>query len=214
MGCPTIDLSSSVATSQETVRGGVVMISTEVLAQFSRNRLDGEPVPEDLRILLPHRDELAARTGFRLEWAADWSPWTDPIALSEAEIRDPDITANLRAVEGVCRLIAFVAADEEEQLLGYWRGPAHREVTDSPLVVFDKDGQFHLCVASTFAEAILAREYGRPRFSKVRAWLRSLGIRISWENPGQLTIPFHKPTPKEHYRELVRRYRTDPLHEG
>ena len=35
----------------------------DVLSMFSINRLDGEPVPDDMRILLPHHEELARRSG-------------------------------------------------------------------------------------------------------------------------------------------------------
>jgi hypothetical protein len=184
------------------------MIEDEILLRFSQNRLDGEPVPDDLKILLRHRDALAERTGIRLEWAEDWTPWLDTSDLSETERRDPEIAARIRATEEVCRLIAFVAADDGGQYLGYWRGPTHRKVADSPLVFFDKEGQFHLCVASSVSEAILAREYGRERFPMVRAWLRSLGIRIGWDSPSQMTHPREKPTPKQLHDELYLRYRS------
>src|SRR5207248_1364841 len=78
---------------------GAVMISREVFSQFSRNRLDGEPVPKDLTILLPHRDELAERTGIRLEWAEGWAPWLETSDRSQTECRDPDVIANIRAIE-------------------------------------------------------------------------------------------------------------------
>ncbi len=185
------------------------MNSTEILSQFSRNRLGGEPVPDDLKILLPHRDELAERTGIRLEWAEGWAPWLDSSYLSEEELSQADIVANLRAIEEVCRLIAFVAEDEDEQYLGYWRGPTHRPVADSPLVFFDDEGQFHLCIASRFAETLLEREYGREGFKKLRAWLRSLGISIGWETPNQLTCPHEKLSPKELHKELFSRYRKE-----
>jgi hypothetical protein len=188
----------------------VPMSPTEILSQFSCNRLDGEPVPEDLKILLSHRDELAERTGIRLEWAEGWAPWLDTSYLSEDELRNPDILANLRAIREVCRRIAFVAEDEEEQYFGYWRGPARRSVASSPLVFFDNEGQFRLCIASSFAEVLLEREYGGERFKKLRAWFRSLGIVIGWESPSQMTYPHEKLSPKELHKELFDRYRKEP----
>jgi hypothetical protein len=185
----------------------VFMNSTEILSRFSRNRLDGEPVPDDLKILLAHRDDLAERTGIRLEWAEGWAPWLDTSSLSEEELGRVDIRANLRATEEVCRLIAFVAQDDDEHYFGYWRGPTHRPVANSPLVFFGDEGQFHLCIASSFAETILEREYGREGFKKLRAWFRSLGISIGWETPSQLTYPHEKPSPKELHKELFHRYR-------
>ena len=187
------------------------MNSDEVLSQFSRNRLEGEPVPHDLKIFLPLRDELAQRTGVRLEWAEDWAPWLIALNLNEAERQDPAIAAAVRATDEVCRLIAFVASLEDDSYLGYWRGPKHRPVAESPLVLFDAKGQFHLLAASSFAEAILAREYGRERFAKLRAWLRALGIPIGWESPSILTYPHEKPTPKDLYKQLFDRYRREMI---
>jgi hypothetical protein len=203
-----------VATARGEAKEGAVMIASEVLSQMSRNRLGGEPVPDDLKILLLHRDELAERTGLWLEWAEDWAPWLDSSDLGESEPRDPDVAANARAIEEVCRLIAFVAADEEDEYLGYWRGPTRRRVADSPLVFFDNQGQFHLCVASTFAEAVLEREYGGERFAELRSWLVSLGIAIGWESPAQITFPHEKLTPKELHKQLFDRYRGQLPPEG
>ena len=182
------------------------MSSTEILADFSRNRLDGEPVPEDLKILLPHRDELAERTGFRLEWAEEWAPWLDTSALTPTDLQNPDIIANLRASREVCRFIAFVA-EQNGRYLGYWRSPSHRSVANSPLVVFDGERQFHLCIASSFAETLLEKSFGHQGFEELRAWLQSIGISIGWQNPNQLTFPHEKLSPKEMYKELFERYR-------
>ena len=184
------------------------MDSSELFSRFSINRLDGEPVPDDLCILLPHRDELAERSGIRLVLDDDWAPWLDASGLQEAVRSDPDAAANIRALSEVSRLIAFVAADPANQFLGYWRGPAQRKVAESPLVVLDHSGQFHLCVSSTFAEAVLERAYGREGYAELRRWLQSLGITIGWETPNQLTFPHEKLLPKELHRQLFERYRS------
>jgi hypothetical protein len=186
-----------------------VMNSSEVLAEFSRNRLGGERVPDDLRLLLPHRDELVQRTGIRLEWIPEWNPWLESIHLRENERTDPDGAASLFATEEICRLTAFVAALESGEYFGYWRGPTERKVAESPLVFLDREGHFHLCVASSFAEAILAREFGGARFTKLRAWFRALGIPIGWENPEQLTYPYERHPPRDLHKELFARFRSE-----
>jgi hypothetical protein len=182
------------------------MDSSEVFSQFSDNRLDGEAVPDDLLILLPHRDELAARSGVRLVLNEGWAPWLDPGAPAGSVYADPEAVANLRATAEVCRLIAFVAEDGDGHYLGYWRGPSHRKAALSPLVVLDRTGQFHLCVSSTFAESVLERAYGGEGFSALRDWFQSLGISIGWESPSQLTFPHEKVPPKEMHRQLFERY--------
>src|SRR5579885_497917 len=99
---------------REPARGrgrGAIMDSSEWLSQFSIDRLDGDPVPDDLQILLPERDELARRSGIRLVPDEDWAPWLDTSGLAEAVRSDPDAAADLRARAEVCRLCAFVAVD-------------------------------------------------------------------------------------------------------
>jgi hypothetical protein len=187
------------------------MDSSEVFSQFSINRLDGESVPDDLRILLPHRDELAARSGVRLVLDEEWTPWRTPGAPGESVHSDPEAVANHRATAEVCRLIAFVAVEGTDQHLGYWRGPANRKVDLSPLVLLDRTGQFHLCVSSTFAEAVLERAYGGADFKDLRDWMQSLGISIGWESPSQLTFPHEKLPPKEMHRQLFDLYRRSLL---
>jgi hypothetical protein len=181
------------------------MDPNEVLSLFSMNRLDGEPVPDDLRILLPHRDELTARTGVELELDERWNPLGD--GGGAAAVGDVDAVADHRARAEVCRLCAFVARDGEGRSLGYWRGPTNREVAASPVVVLDEKGHFHLCIAQTFAEAVLERAYGRPEFQELKEWLDSLGIAVAWDSPTQLTLPHEKLPPKDLHRQLAERYR-------
>ncbi len=187
------------------------MDTTELVPQFSINRLDGEPVPEDLRILLDHRDELAERSGMRLVADEDWSPWFDAGALERSIRSDPEEAARIRATAEVTRLIAFVAGDDQRQFLGYWRGPTRRRIALSPLVLLDEAGDFHLCVGSSFAEAILERAYGTENFDTLRGWLRSVGIDISWDTPNQLTFPHERMPPKEMQRRLFDQYRSSLL---
>ena len=103
----------------------------EQLLAFSANRLNGEPVPDDLKPLLLHNDELRQRTGVELNWEKDWVPWLDTSYLRDYQRTNPDIAANLRAMNDVSRLIAFIAADDTAQYFGYWRGPGNRPVSAS-----------------------------------------------------------------------------------
>ena len=179
----------------------------EVLSLFSIDRLDGEPVPEDVRRLLPHRDMLARLSGVHLEPEGGGPPGLDTNEMSEAVRTDPDAAADLRARADVCRQCSFIAGDRAGQYLGYWRGPSRRKVALSPIVVLDAAGQFHLCAAQTFAEAVLERAYGQDGFLALRDWLQSLGISVFWESPAQLTLPHEKLPPRELYRQLYERYR-------
>jgi hypothetical protein len=94
----------------------------DIEAEFSANRLGGEAIPEDLRLLLVHHHELAERTGVELSWLPGWAPWLDTSYLTAADRKNPDIAANVRAIADVCALSTFVAAHEDQHYFGYWRG--------------------------------------------------------------------------------------------
>ncbi|HEU5119102.1 MAG TPA: hypothetical protein VFT74_21105 [Isosphaeraceae bacterium] len=179
------------------------------LDEFSAHRLGGEPVPEDVKILLKHAEELEERTGIELSGEKSWAPWSDTSYLTKADRANPDIMANVRSIGEVCRLIAFVAADEDDEYLGYWRGPDRRQVADSPVVVLDNEGQFSFCGGRTFAEALLGRAYGDEPFAELRDWFRSLGIPVRAETPDDLADPEGEPSPDELHKELYYRYRRE-----
>jgi hypothetical protein len=174
---------------------------------FSAHRLGGEPVPEDVKLLVTHADELARRTGIELSGEKDWAPWSDTSYLSEADRANPDIMANVRAIGEVCDSIAFIAAHEDDEYIGYWRGPGRRRIADSPLVCLDNEGQFTFCGGSTFAEAVLSRTSGDQPFAELRDWLRSLGISVRAEAPDDLDYPEGEPSPDELQKDLYYRYR-------
>ena len=143
------------------------------------------------------------RTGVELVWGPGWAPWLDTSYLSEAERADPQIAANLRAIEDVCGLIAFVAQTEDAEYIGYWRGPQHRAITDSPLVILDNEGQFRICAGRTLAEAMLSIA---GEFDEVRDWLRSLGITLSWSREDDMVWPEEANDPATMHRRLYDRY--------
>jgi hypothetical protein len=178
------------------------------LQQFSDNRLGGEPVPEDLRILFLHRNELERRTAIALSAKKDWAPWLDTSYLSEAEKADPEIAANIRAIAEVWSLGAFVATSEDEEYIGYWRGPQRRAVADSPLIYLDNEGQFYSCAGSNLAEALLARTYGEDSFKELCDWMRSIGIAIpEWRS--REAIPYSEdvePSPGTLHEEFYYRF--------
>jgi hypothetical protein len=184
------------------------MADDRVLSQFSRNRLDGELVPQDVMALLGHRDELLQRTGVELNWQKSWAPWLDTSYLSAADRKNPDIMANVKAIVEVCGLVAFVGAEEDGNYFGYWRGPKKRPIAESPLVCLDNEGQFRLLAGSTFAEAILkAKTWDEKQFRELRRWLRSIGISIEWKTREDATYPDEPDNPSElhtkaYYRHL------------
>jgi hypothetical protein len=180
----------------------------EMVSLFSINRLGSEPVPPDLLVLLQNAGELRRRTGITFSSAPDWSPWLDTSYLSDADRRNPDIMASVRAIQKVSGLVAFVAEFEDSEYLGYWRGPERRPVASSPLVVLDNEGQFRLCAGSCFAEALLERMYDEERFGMLKAWLQSVGISISQNSTDDFVYKIYPDDPNVLCSEIFERFRS------
>jgi hypothetical protein len=182
------------------------MTVDRIVSQFSQNRLNGEPVPDDVKTLLANRDEFLEQTEIELNGKKGWAPWLDTSYLSAEERANPDIAANVQAIAEVCGLIAFIGADEEGNYFGYWRGPKNRPIAKSPLVRLDNEGQFELLAGCTFAEAILVSQtYDAEQFTELRDWFRSLGISIEWESQEAATYPKEKDRPDDLHKDLYYR---------
>ncbi len=182
------------------------MAGNRIVSRFSANRLNGEPVPDDVKILLSHADELAERTEIELHAEKAWAPWADTSHLSAADLANPDIAANVRAIAEIHQMIAYIAADDEDQYFGYWRGPENRSVATSPIVFFDNEGQFELCSGRTFAEAILSR-LDDEQFEDLRDWLGEIGIEVAAQTQDELPSASETQSPTELHQERYRRYK-------
>lgn len=81
----------------------------ERLAAFSRERLDGHPVPDDLRVLLlahwEGRDGFAHLLGLEFFEDGELHPFLDTAYLSEQELADPEMQA---VNAGVARMVEYV----------------------------------------------------------------------------------------------------------
>jgi hypothetical protein len=185
------------------------MTADDVLREFSTHRLGGDPVPDDLRRLLPHSAELTRRTGIELHWERDWAPWLEHGYLRQEERTDPAIAANLRAMAEVSSHIDFVAQEDDAQWFGFWRGPDRRPIEECPLIFLDNEGQFNPCVASHFAECVLEHTWGHEQYRELRDWFRSLGIAIPFDDEKQLMArawPERSHDAKRLHDELFERY--------
>jgi hypothetical protein len=179
-------------------------------AQFSAHRLGGEPLPGDFLVLFEHRHELLERTGVELNGSVDWTPWLDTSYLTAEDWGKPDICANVRAMAEVCRLSAFVAAHEDRNYFGYWRGPRVLQIEHSLPMWLDNEGRLDLCGTSNIAGAILAYACGSARFDEVRTWFHSLGIGSLPSSHDDLTDPYVELSPSVLHEELYRRYLANP----
>jgi hypothetical protein len=176
---------------------------TQFAADFSAHRLNGDPVPDDLAILLAHREELAKRTGIVLNASPGWAPWLDTSYLRESDWANPDIRANVRAIGEVCKVISFVAQDEDANYLGYWRGPTRVSVSQAAIVCLDNEGQFDFCGTTNMAGAILTRG---GRFEELRSWLVNVGVGSLPSGRYDLFDLDIHPSPRELHEALYAKY--------
>jgi|GEM_PF-4928121 len=119
----------------------------------SRCRLQNDPFPEDLAYLVTHFHELLAEFEVTFNGEEDWEPWADKSYLTEDDLADPDIAANVKAIDDTYALISFVAEFPDGEYVGCWRGVERRPVNYCPLVYYTNNAQFILC-GSNFIEVL------------------------------------------------------------
>lgn len=177
----------------------------DFLNAFSMHRLRGEAPPSDLATLLQHRDALACHAGFSFDGSLDWAPWLDTRYLTENDWADPGIRANVKAIAEVCALIDFVAADEERNYYGYWRGPAHTPLSQAPIVRLDNEGQFDVCGTANLAGAILIAG-GDDLFEQLQSWMQEIGIGMLPADPYDLLNVDAEIGPRELHATLYKKF--------
>ncbi|WP_009959426.1 hypothetical protein [Verrucomicrobium spinosum] len=165
-----------------------------LLESVTVNRLGGEPCPEDLRVLLTVGNDLLHDLNVEVCGDATWQPWADKSYLTAADLADPDISANVRAIDDTFELINFIARTEDDTYIGYWRGPNHVPLAKSPLVSYDTEGQFRLC-GGTFVESLFFVIHDDEALAQFREDCVQLGIELAFESVDDISIPSVDPTP-------------------
>ncbi|SER01887.1 hypothetical protein SAMN05216188_10794 [Lentzea xinjiangensis] len=167
-------------------------------------------VPEDLVVWRRHQEAGEPNPwsdGLRLLAAGEQPAALDTGYLSAADLANPDVAADVRAIADTAALITWVAEDEDEgRAFGYRRGPDDLPLAAAAVVSLDDEGQFHLLRGTSLSE-VLSDEYGQwadDGYSGVVARCRARGVPISADDPGELPEPAVSPTPAEHH---VARYR-------
>lgn len=161
----------------------------ERLAEFSRERLDGRPVPEDLRVLLvaqwEDRTDFARLLHLEFFEAGQVHPLLDTTYLSGKERADPEMQAVNAAAAEMATYVKLVAAGGKGWL-GYWLHPD--EPTDRPwrLVELDTEFTYWRPVGLTLTEGAAADRASyqdepdeRRAFTRLATELAALGLPLS-----------------------------------
>ena len=178
---------------------------------FRREILKGHAAPPDLRALLyviaeagDGVDPLREALNHSLLISGRDYPLLSASYLNEKDRQNPDIMANVAAINEVLAMITFVAESDDGDMIGYWHGPERTPIDAAPIVKLDTEGQFDLMQGRTLSEAMLGNyTFGDDeRFAAGRAWLAACGIEMDAVNWHGLSTPTAATLPKKLHRTL------------
>ncbi|WP_225801662.1 hypothetical protein [Streptomyces sp. NK15101] len=183
------------------------------LAEFSRERLDGRPVPDDLRVLLvaqwEGRTDFARLLDLEFFEAGEVHPLLDTGYLSEEELADPEMQAvNAGAAEmaGHVKLVAKGG----KGWVGYWLHPDEPSDRAWPLIELDTEFTFWSMAGLTLAEGAAAEQAGhqdepdqRIAFAELAAELAGLGLPLSTRDRDALDDTAYAVDPEALMEELI-----------
>ncbi|GAA5141151.1 hypothetical protein GCM10023340_02370 [Nocardioides marinquilinus] len=118
--------------------------------------------------------------------------------LTDADRANPDVMANVGAIDETAALITWVAEDEDEpQAWGYWRGPDDAFADRPPVVSYDSEGQFYLQPGANLTEVLCSAygEWADDGYEGLAEECRRLGVEVSEDDPITLPNPDVSPTP-------------------
>jgi hypothetical protein len=172
-------------------------MSSSEIQRFENEILRGQAVPPDLRALLAVAgsgggiDPLREALGFALLVPGRDYPLLTGSYLNEGDRQNPDIMANVAAINDVLALITIVAESEDGDMIGYWHGPERTPIAKAPIVKLDTEGTFGLMQGRNLSEAMLGNDTfdDAERFADARAWLAGCGIEIDATNWRELSTP-------------------------
>ncbi|MFI0237582.1 hypothetical protein [Streptomyces sp. NPDC016845] len=185
----------------------------ERLAEFSRERLDGRPIPDDLRVLLVAQWE--GRTDFTrlldLDFfeAGEVHPLLDTSYLSEKELADPEMQAVNAAAAEMAKYVKLVAKGGKGWI-GYWLHPGEPADRAWRLTGLDTEFTFWSPVGLTLTEGAAAERASyqdepdvRIAFTQLAAELAEIGLPLSTQEYDALDDTEYRVDPEELMAELI-----------
>ena len=177
----------------------------EVINNISINRLSGEPCPNDVQFLIENCQEMLEDMAVQIVSESPWEPWNDKSYLTEEDLANPDIAANVKAIEDTFKLIDFIAQTDEGEYYGYWRGIDNLPISESPIVFYDNEGQFSLC-GSRFIESLFFNVYDDELLDELKVIANNNGLDLSFNDIDEIVIPQTKINPDKYHSDLYYKY--------
>lgn len=107
-----------------------------------------------------------------------WSEPSDTSYLNETDRADPDIMANIDAMNATNKLIAWFGRDQEGGFVGLWRGPGNTPLEGAPVVRLDNEGQYQI-MAATVPDYLALADMDEDNFNDARLALLAVGFKVS-----------------------------------
>ncbi|MEU0403935.1 hypothetical protein ABZ318_27610 [Streptomyces sp. NPDC006197] len=185
----------------------------ERLAEFSRERLDGRPVPDDLRVLLvaqwEGRTEFTRLLDLVFFEAGEVHPLLDTSYLSEEELADPEMQAVNAGAAEMARYVKLVAKGGKGWI-GYWLHPDEPADRAWRLLELDTEFTFWTLLGRTLTEGAAAEQASRQddpdertAFARLAADLAELGLPLGTQEYDALDDTEHRVDPEELMEKLI-----------
>ncbi len=175
-------------------------------ANISKFRLGNEDCPRDLVFLVDNFLSKLSDLEIEFNDQESWEPWNDKSYLTESDLADPDIAANIKAIDDTFALISFVAEFPDGEYVGYWRGPENSAIKNSPMVHYSNDGQFSLC-GSKFIEALYFYVYDDEVLEEIKLSAIASGIELDFESIDDLKTNEAKVSPSDYHEKKYYQYK-------
>ncbi|MEV7675859.1 hypothetical protein [Streptomyces sp. NPDC088752] len=158
----------------------------ERLARFSRERLDGRPVPEDVQTLLvtqwEGRTDFTSLLGLVFLGEGEVHLLLDTSYLNEDELADPEMQAINAAAMEMAQYVKLVAKGGKGWI-GYWLHPGEPADPSWPLIELGTEFTFRRLNDLTLAEGVVAECASRQEeldthiaFAQLAAELAQMGL--------------------------------------
>jgi hypothetical protein len=194
-------------------------MSSQAFEKFIAQVLKGQPAPDDLQKLFlmqavrvanddEYSDPLESIHAYLIAPEEELDLLTHSY-LNDADKANPDIMANVKAIDKVFEHITFVAKTDDSDLIGYWHGPESTPIQLAPIVKYDTEGQFSLLLGKQLTEALLGEHVfdDDEEFTRLRDWFSTFGIDISASCWDDLDYPDVKTKPDELHHNLYNQHR-------
>ena len=129
------------------------------------------PDVDRLRRSLSSLREVLDMIEFEFVDDPQWAEPSDTSYLSDADRADPDIMANVEAMDATNKLIAWFGRDDQG-FVGLWRSSAGLPMERAPVVRLDSEGQYSLVAATVpnyFAISVQDEAFNDARVALVAA---------------------------------------------